>query len=157
MKAKNLLRISYQIILAALCSIMLLFPSIAHASEVDINGHWEGDYFVSQVKGKLNHVAFYLEQSDDGKVKGKYDASTGVHGSGEGYIVDNLMFMRWTNTVPPKTSTVPSSKTSHRPCPGKYDAIYTIASNTSISWSFTGRDCLGKEVGYALAVKGEKN
>ena len=71
-------------------------------------------------------------------VEEAFIVSTGVSGDGYGTVSGTTMIIYWQNETPS--------------CPGHYKNLYQLDGD-SMTWTFTGEDCLGMETGYGDAKK----
>jgi len=122
----------------SILSVLIALGSSAYAgSNVNVSGNWVGVNYASQVSGP-SKVKLYLTQVGK-NITGTYWAATGVAGNGKGVMTgSNTFHMNWVNTT--------------KSCPGKYSDDYIINKN-QLTWTFTGRDCLGKETGHGYAKR----
>jgi hypothetical protein len=100
-------------------------------------GYWQGYNTASQVPGRRFPTSFVLNQSGNA-VTGGFVTASGVYGSGTGTVSGSTATMVWTNTSPQ--------------CPGTYRNRYRITGNT-MTWTYSGEDCLGKESGSGHATR----
>lgn len=102
-----------------------------------ISGYWQGTYTASQIPHQSFPITLVFHQS--GRiVTGGFVTSTGVYGSGTGSVSGSSVTITWRNSTPQ--------------CPGRYQGTYRISGNT-MTWSYTGRDCLGVERGSGSASR----
>jgi len=117
----------------------------SHVDILNVTGVWVGVNYASQVGGGKTPSAITVTFVQQGNIiTGEYTVATGVAGVGSGHMTGNNTFiMQWVNTTPS--------------CPGSYENEYTISGNndSEISWTFTGKDCLGYENGHRSATKNE--
>ena len=122
----------------SILSVLIALGSSAYAgSNVNVSGNWVGVNYTSQVSGP-SKVTLNLTQTGQ-NITGTYWAATGVAGKGIGAMTgSNTFHMNWVNTT--------------KSCPGKYSNNYIINGN-QLTWTFTGKDCLGKEIGHGYATR----
>ncbi len=116
----------------ALMFIAVASPALAE----DVSGVYVGTYTATQVPGELKIVLTFRQ--DGTMLNGTYTASTGVSGVGSGVLSNNIAKMAWKNTT--------------LECPGSYNGIYTFVGPT-VTWTYSGKDCLGPEEGKGQAKR----
>jgi hypothetical protein len=100
-------------------------------------GYWQGSNTASQVPGRRFPTSFVLNQSGNA-VTGGFVTASGVYGTGTGTVSGSTATIVWTNTSPQ--------------CPGTYRNSYRITGST-MTWTYSGRDCLGDESGSGQATR----
>lgn len=134
MRASSLVRGA---VIAASVSLLVGMGPEARAQGFNVSGVWQGVNYTSQLPGP-HKVVLSLNQSGS-SVSGTFSVATGVYGTGQGQITGSkTMTMYWTNTTPS--------------CPGNYQNSYVVSGNT-MTWTFTGQDCLGQEQGRGNAKR----
>lgn len=124
-------------VIAASVGFLVAMGTQAHAQGLNVSGVWQGVNYTSQVPGP-HKVVLTLNQAGTAVV-GAFWVDTGVSGTGQGQITGpNSMTMSWTNTTPQ--------------CPGSYQNSYQVT-GSSMTWTFTGQDCLGQEQGKGNAKR----
>jgi hypothetical protein len=124
-------------VIAASVSLLVGIGPEARAQGFNVSGVWQGVNYTSQLPGP-HKVTLSLNQSGS-SVSGSFWVATGVYGTGQGQITGpNTMTIYWTNATPS--------------CPGNYQNSYIVSGN-SMTWTFTGQDCLGPEQGKGNAKR----
>jgi len=124
-------------IVSSLFVLLTLGATAYAASSVNVSGNWVGVNYTSQVQGP-SEVKLHLSQAGE-NIAGSYWAATGVAGNGKGSMTGvNTFHIDWVNTT--------------KSCPGTYSNDYIINGN-QITWTFTGKDCLGVEQGHGYATR----
>lgn len=116
-------------------TLVVLVSAASVSAQTSVSGVWEGTNYASKVSGPAK-VILILGQ-DGSAVQGAYSASTGVFGFGQGTVSGSTMTIQWTN---------------RSQCKGTYTTNYQLSGN-SMTWTFTGQDCLGDEQGYGNATR----
>ena len=116
--------------------VVALAAFTAVAQEIDVGGTYVGTYTASKAPGE--HDITIVFRQDGINITSHYHTSTGVDGIGWGVISGNVAKMKYQNTTPS--------------CPGTYSGIYTF-SESSVTWTYSGQDCLGDEKGEGNADK----
>lgn len=113
---------------------------MANEQKLDISGPYIGTYTASELPGETLHILAIFRQTEN-VVEGAYYTSSGVYGKGHGILTGNEAKMSWHN--------IPRSD-----CPGVYEGIYTFEGDT-VTWTYVGVDCAGKEKGAGEATRVE--
>jgi hypothetical protein len=133
------MRTSSLVYAVAAAGITVLIGTVpqARAQGLNVSGVWQGVNYTSKVPGPHKVVLSLLQNGS--AVSGNYWVATGVYGTGQGQITGpKTMTISWTNTSPN--------------CPGTYQNSYVVSGNV-MTWTFTGDDCLGPEVGKGNAKR----
>lgn len=111
---------------------------MANYQQVDVSGAYLGTYTASELpKEQLKIIAIFRQSQN--VVEGVYYTSSGVFGKGHGILTGNDVEMSWHNS--PKSG-----------CDGVYKGIYAFEGDT-LTWTYVGVDCLGKETGAGEATR----
>lgn len=116
---------------AALMFIAVASPALAD----NVSGVYVGTYTASKLPGETLHIVLTFYQAGT-SLRGHYTTSSGVAGDGWGVLSNSTAQMAWQNTT--------------RSCPGTYQGTYHFAEPT-VTWTYSGKDCLGDEKGKGQA------
>ena len=102
------------------------------------SGDYAGTYTASQLPGQTLKIGLYFHQLNMHQMIANYATSSGVSGACSGTVKGNVATMTCTNAT--------------KSCPGTYRDHYTF-SGTTVTWTYAGKDCLGRETGKGVAHK----
>ncbi len=109
------------------------------ADAVNVSGHYKGVNYTSEVPGPNNVIINLTQEDNSPNIIGYYWIDTGVGGKGVGTMTGaNTFHIDWVNTT--------------QNCKGSYSNDYII-NGDQITWTFSGKDCLGIEKGHGYASK----
>jgi hypothetical protein len=84
------------------------------------------------------NIGIYFKQLSANVMIASYATSSGVAGSCNGTVSSNVAIMTCRNST--------------ASCPGTYRDRYVFSGNV-VTWTYSGRDCLGNETGKGTATK----
>ena len=122
---------------AVLALILAIVAPPAFAQ--DVSGVYVGTYTATQVPGEIQIVLVFRQSGTT--LDGQYHTASGVDGVGHGILSNGTANMDWTNT----TQSCPGTS------PGTTQGPYTFA-NQAVTWTYSGKDCVGDESGAGKAT-----
>ena len=126
------MRALFSSVLFAICAALLVSPAQAQG----YTGSYVGTYTASKLPGQQITIWLYFRQSHPTTMTGSYNTGSGVSGICQGPVSGNVANLICRNVTPS--------------CPGTYRGRYTFSS-TGVTWTYSGRDCLGNETGAGAA------
>jgi hypothetical protein len=102
------------------------------------SGNYTGTYTASQLPGQTLKIGILFKQLTQHTMIASYATSSGVAGGCNGTVSGNIATMICRNSTPN--------------CPGTYRDRYTFT-DTTVTWVYSGKDCLGNETGTGTATK----